>query len=251
MKISSQGSKILIFSDVHQNIKKLAKIIAHEKADVNICLGDWFDSFSFDSDADYKSTAVQLKEGFLTKPNNITLFGNHDLHYFFDNIHTECSGYMRRNHDIINEALGSEKTDVINKFHWFLFVDEYLCSHAGLGNCFLPPTAKDNEDVYEYLTSQSNDSNIKIRSRQRHWFYGAGRARGGSQDKGGLVWLDFNHEFVPIKRVKQIFGHTNRKNGRVAERQNSGNYCIDTGLNECVTITNGKFEIKNYSFQDL
>ena len=246
MKISSQGSKILIFSDVHQNTKKLAKIIAHEKADINICLGDWFDSYFFDSDADYKSTAVQLKEGFLAKSNNITLFGNHDLHYFFDTKHTICSGYSLNNHSLINQALGKAKSDVADKFHWFLFVDEYLCSHAGLGKCFLPPMVKDNEDVYEYLTNQSNDCNIKIRSSQPHWFYGAGRARGGPQNKGGLVWLDFDKEFAPIKGVKQIVGHTHRKNGRVTEWQNTSNYCIDTDLNECVTITNGKFEIKNY-----
>mgnify|MGYP001233479350 CR=1 FL=1 len=49
MKINSQGNKILIFSDVHQNIEKFTKIISHEKADINICLGDWFDSFFLDN----------------------------------------------------------------------------------------------------------------------------------------------------------------------------------------------------------
>ena len=52
MKISSKGNKILIFSDVHQSIEALIKIISHEKADINICLGDWFDSRFFDSDTD-------------------------------------------------------------------------------------------------------------------------------------------------------------------------------------------------------
>ena len=80
MKINSKGNKILIFSDVHQSIETLNKIIAHEKADINVCLGDWFDSFFFDSDTDYKSTAIELRETFLTKSSNITLFGNHDLH---------------------------------------------------------------------------------------------------------------------------------------------------------------------------
>ena len=61
MKISSKGNKILIFSDVHQSIEAFTKIIAREKADINICLGDWFDSRFFDSDTDYKSTAIKLK----------------------------------------------------------------------------------------------------------------------------------------------------------------------------------------------
>ena len=246
MKINSKGNKILIFSDVHQSIETLNKIIAHEKADINICLGDWFDSFFFDSDTDYKSTAIELREEFLTKPNNVTLFGNHDLHYLFDNTHTICSGYKPDNHRLINEALGKSKSDVIDKFHWFLFVDEYLCTHAGLSGSLLSPIIKNNEDIYEYLTNQANEANIKIRTNQAHWFYMAGRARGGPEKKGGLVWLDFDKEFAPIEGLKQIVGHTYRKNGRVTEWRNTKNYCIDTNLTEWVTITNGKLEIKNY-----
>ena len=246
MRISSEKKKILIFSDVHQDINKLSKIISHESADINICLGDWFDSFFFDLDVDYVSTAVDLKEDFLSKTNNITLFGNHDLHYFFDNKHTLCSGYRSDNHRLINEALGKNKADIINKFHWFLFVDEYLCTHAGLSNNFLPPIVKNNEYIYKYLINQANDANIKIRSNQPHWFYGAGIARGGSERKGGLVWLDFDREFAPIEGLQQIVGHTYRKNGKVTEWRNTKNYCIDTNLSEWITITNGKFEIKNY-----
>jgi len=246
MKISSEKKKILIFSDVHQDINKLSKIISHESADINVCLGDWFDSFFFDSDTDYKSTAIELREDFLTKPNNITLFGNHDLHYFFNNKYTYCSGYENRKRDIIKEALGKDINKVVDSFKWFVFIDEYLCTHAGLSNHFLPPTIQNNEDVYEYLANQANDANIKIRTDQLHWFYGAGKARGGTEKKGGLVWLDFDREFAPIEGLKQIVGHTYRKNNRVTEWRNTKNYCIDTNLSEWMTITNGKFETKNY-----
>ena len=246
MKISSEKKKILIFSDVHQDINKLSKIISHESADINVCLGDWFDSFFFDSDTDYKSTAIELREDFLTKPNNITLFGNHDLHYFFNNKYTYCSGYENSKRDIIKEALGKDINKVVDSFKWFVFIDEYLCTHAGLSNHFLPPTIQNNEDVYEYLANQANDANIKIRTDQLHWFYGAGKARGGTEKKGGLVWLDFDREFAPIEGLKQIVGHTYRKNNRVTEWRNTKNYCIDTNLSEWMTITNGKFETKNY-----
>ena len=246
MKVFSENKKILIFSDVHQDINKLSEIISHESADINVCLGDWFDSFFFDSDTDYKSTAIELREDFLTKPNNITLFGNHDLHYFFDNKYTYCSGYENNKRDIIKEALNKDINKVVDSFKWCVFIDEYLCTHAGLNNHFLPPTIENNEDVYEYLANQANDANIKIRTDQLHWFYGAGKARGGTEKKGGLVWLDFDREFAPIEGLKQILGHTYRKSGRVTEWRNTGNYCIDTNLTEWVTITNGKFEIKNY-----
>jgi len=247
VRISSENKKIVIFSDVHQNIDKFTEIIAHEKADINICLGDWFDSHFFDSDVDCKSTAVTLKEDFLSKDNNITLFGNHDLHYLFDNKHAQCSGYGSNKHFLINEALGEEKADIVNKFHWFLFVDEYLCTHAGLNSRFLSPIIKNNEEIHQYLTNQSNEANVKIRTNQPHWFYGAGYARGGSQEKGGIVWLDFDREFAPIEGLNQIVGHTYRKNNKITEWRNTNNYCIDTDLSEWVTITNGKFEIKNYN----
>lgn len=246
MKISSRSQKIVIFSDVHQDIAKLTKIISHEAADINICLGDWFDSHFFDSETNYKSTAIELMDEFLAKNNNITLFGNHDIHYLFDNKYTLCSGYSHKKHELINTALGKHKANVVDKFNWFLFVDDYLCTHAGLSCHFLPSIIKDNEDIYEYLVNQSNDANIKIRSEQPHWFYAAGIARGGPEKKGGLVWLDFDREFAPIEGLSQIVGHTYRKNGRVAEWRNTNNYCIDTNLSEWLVITNGKLEIKNY-----
>jgi hypothetical protein len=246
MKVSSKGNKILIFSDVHQNIEKMTKIISYEKADINICLGDWFDSFFFDLDTDCASMAVDLKEEFLSKPNNITLFGNHDLHYFFRNKYTYCSGYENRKFEVINKCLGKDIDKVISSFKWFIFLDEYLCTHAGLSSHFLPPTAKNSEDIYEYLTNQSDEANIKIRSNQPHWFYMAGRARGGPEAKGGLVWLDFDREFAPIEGLQQIVGHTYRKNAKITEWRNTKNYCIDTDLSEWMTITNGKLEIKNY-----
>ncbi len=46
MTFDSHKKKILLLSDLHNNIEKFNKIVQHESADINICLGDWFDSFS-------------------------------------------------------------------------------------------------------------------------------------------------------------------------------------------------------------
>ena len=244
MKINSKGNKLLIFSDVHQEIDKLAKIIKHEGADINICLGDWFDSHFIDKDEDVQKTAFFLKD--YLAGGNVTLFGNHDLHYFFANKYTICSGYEHRKSQVIDKTFGEDKLTIIDKFSWFLFLDEFLCTHAGLHYNFLPSIIKNNEDVYEYLTIQANDANIKIRTKQFHWFYGAGYSRCGDQPKGGIVWLDFDREFAPLKIMPQIFGHTYRRKGKIQTHCKTENYCIDTNLNEWMTITNGKLEIKNY-----
>ncbi|MFY7814340.1 MAG: metallophosphoesterase [Chryseobacterium taeanense] len=244
MKINSKGNKILIFSDVHQEVDKLAKIIKHEAADINICLGDWFDSHFIDKDEDVQKTAFFLKD--YLAGGNVTLFGNHDLHYFFANKYTTCSGYEHRKSQVIDKTFGEDKLAIIDKFSWFLFLDEFLCTHAGLHYDFLSPIVLNSEDLYEYLTIQGNDANIKIRTKQFHWFYGAGYSRCGDQPKGGIVWLDFDREFAPLKIMPQIFGHTYRRKGKIQTHCKTENYCIDTNLNEWMTITNGKLEIKNY-----
>ena len=82
--LSSAANKILIISDVHQEVDKLDKIINAECADINLCLGDWFDSHFTDSNEACEKTAFYIKK-FVANPKNITLFGNHDLHYFFNN----------------------------------------------------------------------------------------------------------------------------------------------------------------------
>ena len=83
MTFDTHKKKIVLLSDLHNNIEKFNKIIRHESADINICLGDWFDSFYLDSSDDHKKTADYLMR-YLCAPNNYTLFGNHDLHYLSD-----------------------------------------------------------------------------------------------------------------------------------------------------------------------
>ena len=106
MTFDSHKKKILLLSDLHNNIEKFNKIIQYESADINICLGDWFDSFNLDDSNDYKKTADYLMR-YLSAPNNHTLFGNHDLHYLFNNHYTMCSGYEDRKFFAIDEILSN------------------------------------------------------------------------------------------------------------------------------------------------
>lgn len=246
--LNSAATKILIFSDVHQESEKLDKIIKAECADINLCLGDWFDSHFIDSDKACEKTAVYLKE-FVSDPKNITLFGNHDLHYLFDNQHAYCSGFENRKRDIINNVFGKDKDAVVSRFKWFTFVDEYLCSHAGLCRDFINPMVNSREALVDYLHAQSLYCDINIRTSQPHWFFGAGRSRGGPQKKGGLVWLDFDKEFGPIEWLPQIVGHTYRRKAEITKYAKTENYCIDTNLSQYMVIMNGQIQIKK--FKDL
>jgi hypothetical protein len=253
MTFDSHKKKILLISDLHNNIEKFNKIIQHESADINICLGDWFDSFNLDDSDDYKKTADYLMR-YLSAPNNYTLFGNHDLHYLFNNHYTMCSGYEDRKYFAIDEILGSERQNITNKFKWRFWVDGILCTHAGLFPDYIDPSVKNNNDLSLFLVKEIERANIALRTDQNHWFYFAGRSRGGPKKGGGIVWLDFKQEFQPIEGLKQIVGHTYHKNCRVNPHHLDGNVnpadcdnlCIDNGLNEYIVISNGKLEIKKF-----
>jgi len=255
MKIDSKNKKIVIFSDVHNDINRVKEIIKHENADINVCLGDWFDSFYYDSPENYKDTASYLME-YLDSPKNISLWGNHDIHYISDNNTTLCSGYEEWKYIEIDGALGNFRNKFKNKFEWFLRIDDWLCTHAGLHSSHLPFDIKTNDDIDAYLTSQVEIANVKLKAtKEHHWFWAAGRARGGYARFGGIVWLDFDYEFDPIDITKQIVGHTPRRSRTVQCHKTEGyleagdgnNICIDTSLSQYLTIANGKIEIKNYS----
>ena len=248
MKLSSIGKKIVVFSDVHNEINKTKKIIEKENADYNICLGDWFDSFNLDDTLHYKLTAEYLVNEFLPKKkNNVTLFGNHDLHYFFKNQHTMCSGFERRKHEAIWEVIPN--FSFVDKFKWYIWIDDYLCTHAGLHPNFIDPACKNNEDINTFLKKESERADVALTSQMEHWFYNAGFSRGGKQRQGGIVWLDFNDEFECVNGLNQIVGHTPQRNGTcsvLTNAENSDNMCIDCFQNQYLVIQDEKINIKKY-----
>ena len=137
MKIDSKNKKIVIFSDVHNDFYRVKKIVKEECADLNICLGDWFDSFDYDTPKDYKDTASYLLE-YLNDEKNISLWGNHDVHYLSDNKTTLCSGYENWKYIDIDEMIGNNRGNLQKKFKWFVRIDDWLCTHGGLHASHLP-----------------------------------------------------------------------------------------------------------------
>jgi len=248
MRLSSENKKIVVVSDIHNDFYKTKRIISHEDADFNICLGDWFDSFYYDDNYDYEATAKYLLEDFLPKDYNITLFGNHDLHYLFNNSYTQCSGFEERKKGAIDFVLGKNK--IYHKFKWYIWIDDFLCTHAGLHANFIDPSCKDNNDIDKFLEKEVELANINLVADKMHWFYAPGFSRGGSYKQGGIVWLDFNQEFQPVEGLNQIFGHTTRRKGsceyRNDESKNSINLCIDCFQSEYLVIENKEIKIKKY-----
>lgn len=253
MKLSSQNNRILVCSDIHHHTYKLHDIIRRESPDFIVVLGDWFDSFHYDTLHDCDKTARYLKK-FTHHQNTITLWGNHDLHYFYSSPVLRCSGYTLNKDACITEALYPFFDEVKSKFKWYVWIDDYLCTHAGLHPSTLPPLAKDVTCIDEFLAKETENAHTDILAGKHNWVYGAGRARGGYERYGGIVWLDFDDEFIPIEGLKQIVGHTYRRNNRVQKHwedtaediTQANNLCIDTNLDEYLIIHNGKITIKSY-----
>jgi len=252
MNIDSKNKRILVLSDVHQNIGALERITKRENYDEVVCLGDWFDSFFYDTDGDVEKTCEFLKN-WIVKDNFHTTWGNHDLPYFHINKHTLCSGYSPDKDTLIRNALGESFFPIRDKFRWYVWIDDWFCSHAGVNPHFFPPRFELNKpNLSVWLDKEIEIAKINLSSGNPWWLYTAGRGRGGNQMFGGITWQDFNSEFEPIDGLKQIVGHTVGK--KVVNHWKDGNVnlteCdnlnIDCHLNEYLIISNGKVSVKSY-----
>lgn len=250
MNLSSANKRILILADPHQDAEKMERIIKAEAADEVVCLGDWFDSLFCNSRSHIEQTCNLLAR-FVCAPNRHTLWGNHDLHYFYPSGHSICSGYNKKNEAQINSCLGASKNVIADKFKWYIKIDDFLCTHAGLSPHHISPLL-DVKDVDSFLNREGEMASVKLKTGQYHWFYAAGQARNGRLKKGGIVWLDFDDEFEAVDGLKQIVGHTYSKaihppdEDRGLNPNDWNDICIDCNLNQYLIIHNKKIEVKNY-----
>jgi hypothetical protein len=70
-----------------------------------------------------------------------------------------------------------------------------------------------------------------------------GKCRGGDDNVGGMVWLDFNLEFKSLPIVPQIVGHTRGKEVRTMhpadpefDRDDTDDICLDSGLKHVAVV---------------
>lgn len=244
LKISSKGISVLLLSDIHQEYDKAEKIIAAERPDRIVCLGDLFDSFYRNSESDLMGT-IDLYRKIVNDPNNIMLFSNHDIGYHYENNPTiGCSGFSRSKKAKINSIITPDEWD---KVQWYCVVDDILCTHAGLSQTLTPEKHRLNIDtVSAFLDKESIQANRYFRSRKSHWFWEAGQARGGRAPFGGILWNDFNFEYFPISTIKSIQGHTPGITVRQYNSVYKDHICIDSEMFEYLTITNGVSKIHKY-----
>lgn len=245
--LTSNNKTILVFSDPHLEIDKVNKILSTEIYDIAVCLGDWFDNFYYDNEEHHAKTCDFLKK-WLFQSNFYTCIGNHDIHYLYDNKHTICGGFKIAKKNLIRKHFSNNINDIRDKFLWYIWIDNYLCSHAGLNIHHLPPMIGVNkQSISAWLNKEINYAELKLKINDRHWLYGAGKARYGPEKIGGIIWQDFDSELDPIDGLDQIVGHTYHPSIVTDNSPASKNIGIDCNLNQYLIIKNGKVQVKSFS----
>lgn len=233
--IDTIGEKVLLISDIHQDIDWVEKVLFQESPDRVIWMGDWFDSHKpVDKIFGARQTAKWLKERIENNPKDVFLFGNHDFPYYEvapacrrhtnkRHIYTYCSGFTNSKAKEINKELTEE--------HWqrflpFCFVNnEYVISHAGISSHWWPVANTDDIPTLAFVYDKAMTAVVNARSYPMD-ILDAGLARGGNAVVGGFTWLDWDEEFTDEIPFAQIVGHTANHNHI---RQRGRSFCIDGG----------------------
>jgi hypothetical protein len=208
-------SKTLILPDIHLRHQKAEKIVAFEKPDQIIFLGDYLDDFN-DTIEMTKETAGWLHWS-VNQKNRIHLCGNHDLHYWFkDNAATRCSGYDHFKSVAINDIVSKKDWEKLKFFH--ILDNRWLLSHAGVHPSWIDPVKfKANtiiesslDEIGKRLEFDTVEAKRAFYANGMHWFNMPGFSRSRSPYHGGITWCDWDDEFQPIRGIHQIVGHTPR-----------------------------------------
>ena len=239
--------RLFVCPDLHEarNLGDVEAAIRRERPARAVFLGDYFDQFD-DTPDDAALTAIWLKSS-LAQPNRVHLWGNHDLAYGCSEIQEAwCPGFTWEKCNAINAILSRDDWGKLKLAHW---EDGFLFSHAGWSNEFSGgPSRAEVSDRRAHLTAEEVEAWRCLKIGQRHWIWGVGYGRGGTQRCGGLLWCDVR-EFTPIPGLSQVFGHTPGNLGTVKSGRDSFNLCLDTcnraqGAQHYLMIEGGGVQVK-------
>jgi hypothetical protein len=196
----SYSGNVLVVGDIHHRTEEAEAAIRNQdgRYDKVVLLGDYFDRFRDDGDR-MRQTCRWLKES-LHDSRRIHLLGNHDLAYvLYGHDQSFCPGWTVEKQQVFKEELKDVRAD---SFRMAVQVGPWLLSHAGFSTDLAG--GRNATGLVEIAEAQYADG---IGGRRAPIFE-VGRARGGTREKGGVLWLDWNAEFRPVKGVNQIVGHT-------------------------------------------
>lgn len=239
--------KTIIIPDIHHRLNHVEKILDYEKPTKTIFLGDWFDDWH-DNEKITKQTAEWLAHRIESKPKDVFIWGNHDLAYAYPSKYTMCSGFTNKKCQAVHACLKQAHFD---RFVWYAWSGDYLCSHAGLSQGLVPEATRSKKALISWLRAEAVIATDHVKNKQYpHWIYMAGRAVGGIAPFGGLCWCRPS-EFIPIKGIKQIMGHTpHRIPYQRATLESPDNWLLDSHTEYYGIMIEGTLAVTNRAFLD-
>lgn len=265
MNTANSHPPTLVVGDVHTRFDAAKKTIERHasRCQRTIFLGDYFDAFG-DGPREMRATSQWLRRS-LENTTRIHLLGNHDLAYLLP-FHEQawCPGWSPVKQKVFDEEMAGIG---IGSFRIACQVGPWLLSHAGV----------DGEHLDELgsigLVEQLEREFARACTGERSWLFNKGPDRGGTDEKGGILWQDFRGEFAPVAGFNQIVGHTaangvarakcltvsgahrafellspatsfpNRPLPQPGSEFRSANWCIDTMHKYAAVIEEGRLEL--------
>lgn len=233
---AGRGRSVAIMPDVHDGHERAESIIGRESPDMVVFLGDYFDGRE---GRDPSGTARWLASS-MRRPGRVHLLGNHDMHYLSDNPALFCTG----RDPAVLEAVQGARVPWERAAPYCWLDGSLLCTHAGLSAAFVrAASGGDSEAGARGVIGGAYAQLEAARSGAGAPLFGAGRARGGPQEAGGITWCDYS-EFEDIAGIRQVFGHTRGERVRGCMGPDTGHYCIDTSLNHYAVYRDGAVSVK-------
>ena len=239
----SPNRPVVVVPDVHQDLGFLDRAVAFASAEgAALCfLGDHVDAIDarWRSESALRATAAilpELAENYA--PGCVFLAGNHDV----DALRTArirarllLDGETERVAQLdaalpassaYGRLLGLWPMDFLQTWGLVAVAHGYLLSHAGVARRHWPwgVSSRLAEQTATFVRESNAAWSRWLETGEEGPLFAAGPARGGrSATVGGVLWLDWDEEFVDDLPLPQIVGHTRAFEPRRKDRS----WCLD------------------------